>query len=62
MPAGLVLHFVLPFGPETSGSREDSVSKERLALKGSTPAPTDVSVSEATSLFVTDALVRDVTR
>ena len=23
-----VLHFVLPFGPETSGSREDSMSKE----------------------------------
>jgi len=22
------LHFVLPFGPETSGSKEDSVSKD----------------------------------
>ncbi len=30
---GLVLYFVLPFGPETSGSKEDSVSKERLCLK-----------------------------
>ena len=33
---GLVLHFVLPFGPETSMSREDSVSKEGLCLKGCT--------------------------
>ena len=30
---GLVLHFVLPFGPETSGSKEDSVSREELAAK-----------------------------
>jgi hypothetical protein len=30
---GLVLHFVLPFGPETSGSKEDSVSKEGLGPK-----------------------------
>ncbi len=28
------LHFVLPFGPETSGSREDSVSKEGSDPKG----------------------------
>jgi hypothetical protein len=31
---GFTLHFVLPFGPETSGSKEDSVSKERFTLKG----------------------------
>jgi len=26
-------HFVLPFGPETSGSREDSVSKDAHSVR-----------------------------
>jgi hypothetical protein len=29
-----VLHFVPPFGPETSGSKEDSVSREDLRVEG----------------------------
>jgi hypothetical protein len=29
-----VLHFVPPFGPETSGSKEDSVSREDLRIEG----------------------------